>query len=67
METIIDSIRAYDKQVFGCKNNERDVMISFSGGGEKILVNDLFLTQEQAETLLEDLQRVVESNQEGGA
>ena len=64
MELIIKTIRTYCKGVIGCKRHNRDVMISFTHEAETVpnAVHDLFLTQEQAEGLLESLKATLEQN-----
>lgn len=61
--TEIDYIRVYDKGVIGCLRNKKDIMISICGPNGSI--DDVFLTQTQAEQLLEDLKKEVNENKSG--
>ncbi len=67
MELIIDTINAYDKECHGCQRHNRDVMIAITQENEPVehAVHDLFLTQAQAEKLLQSLTKVVNSNKNG--
>jgi hypothetical protein len=64
MELIIESIRTYYRGVIGCKRHNRDIMIAFTHEAEKEpnAVHDLFLTQEQAVDLLNDLKKSLGQN-----
>ena len=61
--TEIDYVRVYDKGVIGCLRNKKDIMISICGPNGSI--DDIFLTQSQAEQLLKDLQKEVNENKSG--
>ena len=64
MELIIESIRTYYRGVIGCKRHNRDIMIAFTHEAETEpnAVHDLFLTQEQAVDLLNDLKKSLGQN-----
>ena len=62
METIITSIRVFDKNCIGCTRNEKDVMIAYTHDDTEDIV-DIFLTQDQAKTLTDDLVIVTERNE----
>jgi hypothetical protein len=64
MELIIKSIRTYYRGVIGCKRHNRDIMIAFTHEAETEpnAVHDLFLTQEQAVDLLNDLKKSLGQN-----
>lgn len=64
MELIIKTIGTHYKGVIGCKRHNRAVMIAFTHEEETVpnAVHDLFLTQEQAEGLLESLKATLEQN-----
>ena len=61
--TEINYVRVYDKGVIGCLRSKKDIMISICApnGG----IDDIFLTQPQAEQLLIDLQKEVNENKSG--
>jgi hypothetical protein len=64
-EIDVKSIRAHDKGVIGCLKHKKDIMISYNSNdsekdGSEII--DLFLSQEQAEGLLEELKLRIEVN-----
>ncbi len=65
MELIINSIRTYYRGVIGCKRHNRDVMIAFTHQAETEpnAVHDLFLTQEQAVDLMNDLKKSLAQNE----
>lgn len=60
-ETIIKHISVHGQSCIGCERHEKDVMITFMDE-EKENVHDLFLTTSQADGLLNELKRVLESN-----
>lgn len=62
MNFIVKQITAYDRRVIGCETTEKDIMISYThqDGG----YHDVFLTQEQAVRLSEDLQLMIQRNEE---
>ena len=69
-------IRAYAKYIGGCKSTKCDVMLTFGstisvrGGNNRVLeVNgpahiDVFVSQKQAEGLIEELTKAVKANKE---
>lgn len=63
-EKEIKNIRAYDKEVNGCRRHQKDVMISFNTNEEGGPIRDLFLNQVQAEHFLHELSEAVLRNQE---
>ena len=64
MELVIENIRAHDRQCIGCRNHNRDVMLSFMHTGDTEKVHDLFLTHLQALDLLVSLMQVIARNTE---
>jgi len=66
MEIQIKTITAYDKNCFGCKHHNKDVMIAFKKVGESATdsFTDLFLTQAQAESLFDQLGDAINRNKE---
>ena len=66
MQLQLKNIRAYDKTVYGCQKHNKAVMIAFMYEGDKgdngAFVHDLFLTQEMAEYLFEELGEVLARN-----
>jgi len=66
MELIVKHLQVYDRSVIGCKKHNSDVMISFSQ--EKIEkeshdpIHDIFLSKDQAYTLIEKLKSVCDYN-----
>jgi len=60
-ELKISTIRAYGDKSVGCISNSASIMISYQtvGSGN---ITDMFLSQEQAESLLSDLSRCVLDN-----
>lgn len=65
MELILENILAHDRKCIGCRNHERDIMLSFIHDKDTEKVHDLFLTQAQAIDLLAGLKAAIERN--GGA
>jgi len=61
-ELKISTIRAYGDKSVGCIANEVSIMISYQSVGSGN-ITDMFLSQEQAESLLSDLSRNVLDNQ----
>ena len=66
-EINVESIHAYDKGVQGCKRHNKDVMIAYKSAdkekdGDDII--DLFLSQSEAEHLLERLTLAIKTNKE---
>ena len=61
MEGTVQDIRAYDKHCIGCTRNSADIMISFrlKSNGE---FHDIFLTTEQAESLILELNKKLDIN-----
>jgi len=64
MEALVKNIRAYDRIVSGCQRHGADVMLSFRRTDEKRVVHDLFISNEQAEALIKELQEAVAENQQ---
>jgi hypothetical protein len=62
-EYIAKNATAYGKNCFGCKNNERDIMLSFIRDQEKIEILDVFLTNEQAREFAEKILNTLEANE----
>ena len=62
MEPIITSVRVFDKNCIGCTRNKKDVMIAYTHDDTEGIVN-IFLTQDQAKTLTDDLIIVTERNE----
>lgn len=60
-EINVSVIRAYSKHVSGCVRHKKDVMIAFTREKELGIV-DLFLTQEQAISLMESLKDAIKLN-----
>lgn len=56
MKAIITSIKVFDKNCFGCVKHKRQVMIAYDD-------IDIFLTQEQAKGLIDDLIIVTKCNE----
>jgi hypothetical protein len=63
MEIITKYISAYGKNCYGCKYHEKDVMIEVETENVNSY-HDIFLTQEQAITLVESLQKIIKQNQQ---
>ncbi len=61
MEKQIVNIRVYDKGCIGCKKFKKDIMIAYDQTDNSI-ITDLFLTQEQAKGLLEELKEQIDYN-----
>lgn len=61
MEIITNNLRAYGKDVFGCTNNKKDIMISLLDKGE---FYDIFMSQEDAQDFYEELGRKLKENKE---
>lgn len=64
MDSTINNIRAFDKEVHGCKRHKKDIMISFQTEGSRDF-HDIFLTNQQAEELIVSLQKSLKTNSEG--
>lgn len=65
MELITTTITAYDANCIGCKRHSKPVMLSFMfEGDQEDKVHDLFLTQEQAESLHQKLGEAIQRNKE---
>jgi hypothetical protein len=62
-EKDISAIKAYYKGVNGCVRHKKDVMIAYTVDRE-MGICDLFLTNEQAQKLMEDLQNALRMNKE---
>jgi hypothetical protein len=59
------TIRAYGDHVVGCKETKSDVMISFDDSEvEGYSIQDIFLTQAQAESFYRELGEVLQGNKE---
>lgn len=66
LNTAVKGISAYDKTCIGCKSNKADIMVSAMVQGEhSVEFHDLFLTNEQAEKLAQDLLSRVSGNRSG--
>ena len=63
MDSTVDNIRAFDKEVHGCKRHKKDIMISFQTEGSRDF-HDIFLTNEQAKGLIESLKKSLKTNSE---
>lgn len=63
-ETEVKNIRTYDKEVQGCQNHNKDVMLAFDSTEENYDIKDLFLTQRQADSLHKELGEVIARNNE---
>ena len=64
-EVIDPIVRAFDQEVLGCQNNKRHVMLTIMPEhepNEKSVFVDVFLTQEKAIQLHEELGKVIEHN-----
>ena len=68
MERILRCFTIHGKWHYGCKKNNKDVMISLKYDDTKKVyhIDDLFLSQEQAEDLHEKLGKVLKRNAEKG-
>jgi hypothetical protein len=69
MDKPIESSIVYGKECNGCVRHKRDIMVTFhtepeKGSGKKVEFNDFFLTNEQAATLMLQLQEVLLRNTE---
>jgi len=62
MQTIAKTIASYNRKCIGCQNAKRDIMVSVQGE-DASHIDDIFLTQEQAKSLLSDLQSSIEQNE----
>ena len=62
MEFTVKDIRAYHRNVVGCKKHSRDIMIAFSYD-EDSGVHGVFLTQEQAVRFHDELERMICRNE----
>lgn len=65
--TFPEQVTVFDKQCFGCEQYEKDVMLTFSytdKSTDVFHINDIFLTNEQALRLIDDLSAVVKRNAE---
>lgn len=51
------TITAQGKDCIGCQKHQKDIMISYTSKGEDQII-DLFLTEYQARTLLENLNKL---------
>jgi len=63
MEHIVLNIQAFDKDCIGCRQNNSEIMISYT---DKDGVNDLFITNFQAEKLIFNLQKCILNNKQWG-
>lgn len=61
MEAIVKHSIAYDKNSVGAIRHKRDVMLTFMLDGEEEFF-DLFLTNEQAILLQNNIKKAIESN-----
>ena len=66
METIVKNVLVHNKGCNGCKRFNRDVMVTMFTTSEESVTefNDFFLSTEQAENLVKDLQIVLKINKE---
>jgi len=64
------SVRAYDENCIGCKNNNSDVMLSVQIGNIRephptsSMFNDIFMTNEEALAISDEIQKQVKQNKE---
>jgi hypothetical protein len=63
MDNSVTNIRAFDKNVMGCKRHKKDIMIAFQVENDSN-IHDIFLTTEQAESLVAGLQKSLKINSE---
>lgn len=59
----IDNIKTYDRSCVGCKNQNLDVMISYTDDNGNII--DLYMKNDVALSFYEKLGRVLKFNKEG--
>lgn len=64
MEAHVETANAYSKTCLGCIRHNKDVMITFTYEGEKLSFHDFFLTNKQAQRLLERLTLALKYNTE---
>lgn len=62
MDIKVKNSNAYGKSCIGCRNNQRDIMITFLSGEE--VFHDMFLTQEDAKRLHRILGERLEQNEQ---
>lgn len=61
MEGIINHVSVGDKECNGSKRHDRDIMVTLRVDGDEEF-HDFFLTTEQAEKLIGELQKKLEFN-----
>lgn len=61
-QIIPETVRSYDKACIGCRRLDRAVMLAFLKKGDEFY--DIFLTQEQAVALMQELGRAIKYNEE---
>ena len=65
MQAKIKNVRALGKKCIGCREFNSDIMISMvAKNGEHTDFHDFFLTNEQAEQLVKELQLRLQRNEE---
>lgn len=63
LQLILRTIRVYGKHCIGCSSRNKSVMISVQTN-ESEDITDLFLSTEQAEILIKDLEKILKLNDE---
>jgi hypothetical protein len=57
-------LQVYDKNCKGCKRHKSDVMISYMDS-ESADIIDMFITQDEAKSLVKELLKIIEQNELG--
>jgi nucleoside-triphosphatase THEP1 len=63
VDDVVEHLVVYNKKVQGCVRHNRDIMLSLARTGEDNW-HDWFLTTEQTETLIKQLQEGLKQNKE---
>ena len=63
MEAIVANINAHDKNCYGCRRFDKPIMLTLSSDiNDKTELYDFFMTTEQAERVISQLQKVISRN-----
>jgi hypothetical protein len=63
MDNSVTSIIVFSKNVIGCQRHKKEIMITFKVENDND-IHDIFLTTEQAESLIAGLQKSLKINTE---
>ena len=65
MEYNIKNTTVHYKECIGCKAHKKDVMVSFQADETENNIHDVFMTNDQAKTLVNQINTVIILNESG--